>query len=415
MQQKIERRPDQQSGLRNALRTLRSNLPGNRLRAWATIVLPALFGLTAGNGESLAMSTLTDAHTTSAAVHDLAMGFRPDPATGRRTLISIGHDPLPARADAALKELRRALNQIPGGLDAIAWCEVSPDGKALAAGIGPRFDESDDPQPNAWIWSNWREVDQVLELSGVSSAIFRSRNIVQLFSSERTAQRSVRLIDLRRADHPIDLPLVREGTIRVSDSGRWAGVMLDGMLVTGVLHAGASAAADTPSMAPNIVAIDGSVNDLALLHEGEVLAVIIEGPTGMPDLAILSLDGANEPVLRARRPGLIQPVWGRAASDQLLIRTGPRGEHPIALLHVARDGTMREEAVGFDALREHPIAISPSGHLVAVRRYARPSGEHHAIRPLRNDPPRSDDAAPASAADITPSLLEPRVLWLSWQ
>ena len=395
-----------------------------------TIVLITLLGSPSSTGKARTMSTLADrSPEMSVAAVDIAAGFRPDPGSGGRRFVSIGPQPISASVAEALRQFEAALAALPGGLEALAWCEVAPDGRGVAAGIGERRPLPNDSAegaaalPTAWIWPDWRHPDERIELTDVSSAIFRSPRMVQIFSGVHAAGRTARLIDLRAPAQPVDLPLVREGTLRASDSGRWAGVMHDGMLVTGVLRVPDATTYDpadispraADSIAPNTIAIEGSINDLALLHGGALLAVNIEHPTGTPDIAIIPLDGSGEFVICTRRPGLMQPVWGHSAGGALLIRTGHRGEHPIALLHVALDGTLHEEAVGFDPVREHPVAISPSGRLVWVRRYASPSGEHHVIRALTNAGELAARTGPAAEdGAIAPSLLEPRVLWLSW-
>jgi len=352
---------------------------------------------------------------------DIAAGFRPDPRTGRRRFVAIDAVPLSSEADSALRARAAALSNLPGGLDGLAWCEVSPDGRSIAAGTGAASAQAEGDDVHARIWPDWRRPDDIIDIPGAAGLVFRSRSVVQIFRASPSARSVARLLDLRYPDRPIDLPLVREGTLRVSDTGRWAGIMHDGALVTGVLPDMAHSGGDRTPPAPQVIPIDGSVNDLALLHDGDIIVITVETPQGTPDLRVISIS-AGAPVILFDRPGLIQPVWGRAATDALLIRTGGRGEHPIALLAVTREGTIRQEPVGFDPLRDHPVAISPSGARIAVRRYARPSGEHHALRPLRAGsaaPALSagcDDTRPGADFDdaITPSVLEPRVLWLCW-
>lgn len=184
--------------------------------------------------------------------------------------ISIAHEnALPPDVRRSLALLNEAIQSLPVDTARLRF-RSSPNGRAVAAYVAPSGIWPETPT-GVWVWPDWRRPDHVVSFPEFTEVQdFLSNRHLRLYHRNPTYSKYwVAIVDLSRPTARFSL---RRGelqlpTLRLSDTGRWAGLKKDGSLYTGQLEA------EDSLWNGQHVPIKDPVEELHLLRDGTVLVV----------------------------------------------------------------------------------------------------------------------------------------------
>jgi len=304
---------------------------------------------------------------------------------------------LPAAAVEDLTDIKAAVAAIPIADKAAL---VSDNGRAIAVFRGR---SGPDPQvaPGVTVWMDWRDVDSTILFDDMATARFVSNNHVLLSHHPDGGPYVTFVVDLRRPTTRFQFSGYSLDTLRVTDSGKWAAITLNGVMCSGQLDP----SSPTQSVAGTAIPSASGAKNSIWLKDGRFLLVEKDGPTlhvlnSRTWETLSSLPGALGPsrseVNAAGRDACIgyQPGVGAAVFE-----VSATGQLSVTRWPYQNDG---ESTVRVSPNRKFAITQkqSPEGF---VPRYCRRTGD----ATVTDQPP----AYPA----VPPRTTMQDIGWLYWQ
>ncbi len=279
-----------------------------------------------------------------------------DPAVrGRATLDWSTTPGIPADAESALLALRAAVRARSKDREVVL---TSPGGRAVALMHVDPWHWNIDPSPprGVVIWPDWRDASTVIEFADMGKAQFLSDHHVRLTHRSKDGSDRSGIVDLRRPTVSFQVDGVRRNTLRVCNSGRWAGIASDGSIRHGRFDANDPAG----SAVGAVIQGAGEPRNLLWIDDGRRLVVDRDGSR-------LEVIDAADGTVRATRPGSLSPPWvepiavGQRRFDAVIPGTGS------VLVEVRDDGSLATARLDFQSADEYILMPSPSGRLAVTQ------------------------------------------------
>jgi len=205
------------------------------------------------------------------AQHEIMMGWQNASATpSQSTLVWSDAPSLPAAAVTDLTDLRAAVVALGHSTPALL---TSSDGRSVAAAEAKQGADSAAPS-GVRIWPDWRVANRFITFSDMSQVKYLSNNHVLLSQHPEYGPYVSFVVDIRHANTRFQFAGYQLDTLRVTDSGAWAALALDGGLVSGQLDPSGPSGSITGASVPT----SSAVRNLIWRQDGQYLLVELDGP-----------------------------------------------------------------------------------------------------------------------------------------
>jgi len=207
---------------------------------------------------------------------------------------------LPAAAIEDLTGLRAAIVALGHASPAVL---VSENGRSVAA-TGAKAGADPATPFGVTIWPDWQVADATVAFSDVSQVRFLSNNHVLLWQSPDGGPYAAFVADIRRPTTRFQFSGYQIDTLRVTDSGKWAAMALDGSLSSGQFNP-----SDIPgSVSGASIPLSGTIRNLIWRQDGRFLLVerddtVIVSLRSTDWTAVASITGGLGPI-----KGVVSPV-----------------------------------------------------------------------------------------------------------
>lgn len=287
-------------------------------------------------------------------------------APNERTLVWSDTPALPPAAIDDLTELRATLLTL-GYADAVLLLNENGRSAAATAPFGVKPDPV--PASGVTIWPDWQIADAMIHFDDVSKVQFLSSNHVLISQHPDGGPYVSFVVDIRRPTTRFQLSGYRLGSLRVTDSGMWAALALDGGLSWGQFNPAGAGEAVTGTAIP----VSGPVRNLIWRLDGRYLLV--------------ERDGTVIDVLRASDWSVVSGIAGGLGPASYSVEPAGRdsclGYQPgvgACVFSVSSEGIVSATRWPSQIAREGSVALSPlrkflitqsTDDSMFVRRYCR--------------------------------------------
>lgn len=318
-------------------------------------------------------------------------------APSERTLVWSETPALPTAAIDDLTDFRTTLLGL-GYADAVLL--VNENGRSAAATTP--FGVKPDPVPasGVTVWPDWQIADAMVRFDDVSKVQFLSGNHVLISQHPDGGPYVSYVVDIRRPTTRFQLSGYKLGSLRVTDSGKWAALAIDGSLSWGQFDPTGAAGTVTGTAIP----VTGTVRNLIWRLDGRYLLVERDGPV------IDVLRSSDWSVVSSIAGGLgpVSYSVGPVGRDSCL---GYQPAIGASVFTVSSAGTISSAQWTMQAAEEADVFISPLRKFIItqktddnmfVQRYCRKTP--HAA---------ATDVAPSLPSDPNLTMMQD-IGWLLW-
>lgn len=283
---------------------------------------------------------------------EFAGGQEPGRLTWQRT---------PPLSSAAIEDLT-ALRDAFGAIQLTARAPVIEEQGGVSLALQARCNGMYTPEiaTGVTVWPDWRVVKQTISFPDASQIKFLSRNHAKISHRPKLGERWSKIVDLRLPESRFQFgPGYQLNTLRVTDAGMWACLLLDGKLCVGQFNPTNMAGAVMGEVAP----ITGEIHNMMWRKDGRLL--IIERPG-----RVLEVYRTSGWALIARLAGgwldpgdnFQQQLSGR---DSFFGGVVGRG---ACFMTVASDGSIATEQWPHQLASEGTVRISPNRKFVVTQK-----------------------------------------------